>query len=62
MATITLKLQAKTTKAEDDEANLLLAAALCRDTDEITDRFKRPAIKKLLRRGVLKINCSNLDI
>lgn len=62
MATITLNLKAKTTKAESNEASRLLAAVLCRDSNEIAERLERPAIKKMLKRGVLKINRSNLDI
>lgn len=55
MPTITLSLKAKMSKAENDEANRLLAAALSRETEEVRDRLKRPAVKKLLKRGVLKV-------
>lgn len=56
MATVTLNLKAKLTKAENNEANALLAAALNQNSDEVADRLERPAIKKMLKRGALKIS------
>lgn len=56
MAVITLKLKAKTTKTEDEEANRLLAAALSQDGEEVERRLKRPAVKKLMKRGVLRLD------
>lgn len=62
MAVVTLNLKAKMTVAENDEANRLLAAALNQDSEEVAERLERPAIKKMLKRGALKIDRRNLEI
>lgn len=54
MATLSLDLKKKTTKAEDALANKLLAAALTKDTIVVERLLRNPTIKKLFERGVLK--------
>jgi hypothetical protein len=59
MAVLTLTLKAKTTKTEDDEANRLLAAAISQNIEEVERRLKRPAVKRLIKRGVLRLNAND---
>ena len=59
MASITLNLKAKMTKAEEDEANHLLASVLTRDADDVSARLERPVVKRLLRRGALRLDPRN---
>jgi len=59
MASITLNLKAKMTKAEEDEANHLLAAVLTRDGEDVSARLDRPVIKRLLQRGALRLDPRN---
>lgn len=55
MATITLNLKAKMTKAEQAQADRLLAAALSNDAEAVQGYLDKPIIKKLIERGALKI-------
>lgn len=56
MATITLSLGTDLSKKDQNEVDHLLAAALCRENDEVAERLERPAIKRLIKSGALKIN------
>lgn len=54
MATITINLKAKMTKAEHDAADRLLAAAISNDPEAVNRYLKKPIIKELIDRGALK--------
>lgn len=54
MATLTLDLTKKVTKAENALATKLQVAALTKDITEVERLLKDTTIKKLFRRGVLK--------
>jgi hypothetical protein len=54
MATLTLDLTKKVTKAENDLATKLQVAALTKDMGEVERLSQNSTIKKLFKRGVLK--------
>lgn len=56
MATLSLDLSKKATEAEISEAQHLQVAALTKDTAEVNRLLATPTIKRLLKRGVLKID------
>jgi len=55
MTTLSLDLTKRTTKAETAVAQRLQVAALTKDMDEVERLLKDPTIKKLFKRGVLKV-------
>ena len=56
MPILSLKLKAKTSKVEDDAALRLMAAALTNDQQRIKTGFKNASVKRLLKRGVLRVD------
>ena len=54
MATLSLDLTKKVTKAENALATKLQVAALTKDMAEVERLLKDPAIQRLFKRGVLK--------
>ncbi len=61
MATLSLDLTKKVSDRENDLATKLQVAALTQDADEIAKLRKDPIIKRLFRRGVLKIKSSHFE-
>ena len=54
MAVITHKLDAKVSKKEQGEIDAILVAGIQQDKKKVAALLKRPAVKKLIERGVLK--------
>jgi hypothetical protein len=56
MASLIFDLTKRVTKAENTLATKLQVAALTKDRDEVALLMANPTIKKLFKRGVLKVD------
>jgi len=59
-STISIDLTAKVSKRDQAEINNLLAAGLLDKGEEVRDRMNRPAVKRLVERGVVKLQRGRL--